>query len=41
MELMFSKINNDWNTWSSGPEFEILHNYARKGKIFSVLYASK
>ena len=37
---MFSKINEDWSTWSSGPEAEILHIYARKGKTFSVLYAS-
>ncbi|XP_033212273.1 odorant receptor 22c-like [Belonocnema kinseyi] len=40
MELIVSKINKDWITWSSGSELEILHKTAAQGHKFSVVYAT-
>ena len=38
---MSLKIEEDWATWISTPEVEILHAYARKGQIMTITFSSK
>ena len=41
MESLLSKIEKDWITWSTRPELEILHTYAKNGEKFSITFACK
>ena len=41
VKLIFSQIQIDWDGWSSEPEVEILHTYARKGQIYCIVYIGK
>ena len=41
MELVFSKMKKDWNTWTTGEEIKILRDYAERGKSLSIAFASE